>query len=105
MRAASEIRDRLNEGLQGIQGVIPPQVDPEHHCTYWFYMLRLDLHQLTCSREEFCRALEAEGIPNRAGYIPRYAICSRCSRSGRLIREAIFRLTAAAFPINLACVQ
>ncbi|PCL93309.1 DegT/DnrJ/EryC1/StrS family aminotransferase [Paenibacillus lautus] len=62
--------DRLNEGLQGIQGVIPPQVDPEHDCTYWFYMLRLDLGKLTCSREEFCRALEAEGIPNRAGYIP-----------------------------------
>lgn len=62
--------DRLNEGLQGIKGVIPPQVDPEHDCTYWFYMLRLDLDQLTCSREEFCRALEAEGIPNRAGYIP-----------------------------------
>ena len=38
-------------------------------------MSRLDLHQLTCDREEFCRALEAEGIPNRAGYIPRYAIC------------------------------
>ncbi|WP_127592874.1 DegT/DnrJ/EryC1/StrS family aminotransferase [Paenibacillus lautus] len=62
--------DRLNEGLQGIQGVIPPRVDPEHDCTYWFYMLRLDLDKLTCSREEFCRALEAEGIPNRAGYIP-----------------------------------
>ncbi|KKO51676.1 DegT/DnrJ/EryC1/StrS family aminotransferase [Paenibacillus sp. DMB20] len=62
--------DRLNEGLKGIQGVIPPQVDPEHDCTYWFYMLRLDLGKLTCSREEFCRALEAEGIPNRAGYIP-----------------------------------
>lgn len=62
--------DRLNEGLQGIHGVIPPQVDPEHDCTYWFYMLRLDLGKLTCSREEFCRALEAEGIPNRAGYIP-----------------------------------
>ncbi|MFB4320832.1 DegT/DnrJ/EryC1/StrS family aminotransferase [Priestia sp. BR_2] len=62
--------DRLNEGLQGIQGVIPPKVDPEHDCTYWFYMLRLDLGKLTCSREEFCRALEAEGIPNRAGYIP-----------------------------------
>lgn len=62
--------DRLNKGLQGIQGVIPPQVDTEHDCTYWFYMLRLDLDKLTCSREEFCRALEAEGIPNRAGYIP-----------------------------------
>lgn len=62
--------DRLNDGLKGIQGIIPPQMDPEHDCTYWFYMLRLDLDQLNCSRDEFCKALEAEGIPNRAGYIP-----------------------------------
>ena len=49
--------DRLNEGLKGIQGVIPPQVDPEHDCTYWFYMLRLDLGKLTQPR----RVLQGAG--------------------------------------------
>src|SRR5690606_26006430 len=37
-------------------------------CTYWFYMLRIREEELTCSRDEFSRALKAEGIPNSAGY-------------------------------------
>ncbi|WP_159886974.1 DegT/DnrJ/EryC1/StrS family aminotransferase [Paenibacillus puerhi] len=62
--------DRITEGLSGHPGILPPRVDPGNVCTYWFYMLRLDGSQLTCTRDEFCEALLAEGIPNRAGYIP-----------------------------------
>ncbi|MVO98643.1 DegT/DnrJ/EryC1/StrS family aminotransferase [Paenibacillus lutrae] len=62
--------DRISEGLTGLPGVIPPIVEPDNECTYWFYMFRLDEDLLTCSRDAFCEALTAEGIPNRAGYIP-----------------------------------
>lgn len=62
--------DRINEGLTGLAGVNPPLVEKHNECTYWFYMLRLDEEKLTCSRKEFCDALQAEGIPNQAGYIP-----------------------------------
>ncbi|WP_068773819.1 DegT/DnrJ/EryC1/StrS aminotransferase family protein [Paenibacillus sp. FJAT-26967] len=62
--------DRISEGLAGLPGVTPPLVEPDNECTYWFYMFRLDEDLLTCSRDAFCEALTAEGIPNRAGYIP-----------------------------------
>lgn len=62
--------DRISEGLQGLKGIVPHRVETYNECTYWFYMLRLEEEQLTCNRETFCQALEAEGIPNRAGYIP-----------------------------------
>ncbi|MNI06073.1 UDP-4-amino-4-deoxy-L-arabinose--oxoglutarate aminotransferase [compost metagenome] len=64
------IGDRITEGLTGLAGVTPPWVDKNNESTYWFYMFRLDVDQFTCSRDEFCAALLAEGIPNRAGYIP-----------------------------------
>lgn len=62
--------DRMNEALASLPGIQIPKVNAEDECTYWFYMFRLELSELTCDRDEFCRALEAEGIPNRAGYIP-----------------------------------
>lgn len=61
---------RLTEGLRPIPGIIPHALTPGGECTYWFYMFRLDDEALACSRDAFCEALEAEGIPNRAGYIP-----------------------------------
>ncbi|GAB2670361.1 DegT/DnrJ/EryC1/StrS family aminotransferase [Paenibacillus thermoaerophilus] len=62
--------ERITEGLRGIPAIRPPAVTPGGECTYWFYMFRLELDRLTCSRETFCEALAAEGVPNRAGYIP-----------------------------------
>lgn len=62
--------DRITEGIRGIPGIQPHQVKNGNTCTYWFYMLRLKQEELTCTREEFSKALEAEGIPNQPGYIP-----------------------------------
>ncbi|WP_309120771.1 DegT/DnrJ/EryC1/StrS family aminotransferase [Paenibacillus sp.] len=64
------IGDRISEGLRGAPGIHVHQVTEGGDCTYWFYMMRLDLSAFTCTREQFCEALAAEGIPNRAGYIP-----------------------------------
>lgn len=62
--------DRLNVELAGLPGVQPVQVPARGRCTYWFYMFRLELAALSCTREEFTMALAAEGIPNQMGYIP-----------------------------------
>jgi len=63
--------DRITEGISGLKGIHPHKVTEGGECTYWFYMLRVDESELGCSRDEFSRALAAEGIPNSAGYIPR----------------------------------
>lgn len=62
--------DQISAGLQGLPGIVPHKVDEGNTCTYWFYMMRINERELTCSREEFSKALTAEGIPNSPGYIP-----------------------------------
>ncbi|WNQ11894.1 DegT/DnrJ/EryC1/StrS family aminotransferase [Paenibacillus aurantius] len=62
--------NRITEGITGLPGILPHKVEAGNESTYWFYMMRLDTAQLTCTREEFSAALAAEGIPNQPGYIP-----------------------------------
>jgi perosamine synthetase len=60
----------LTAELAGIEGVSAPQVDSKNRCTYWHYMLRLNLDKLKCTRAEFVKAAAAEGVPLSNGYIP-----------------------------------
>ncbi|MFC5407538.1 DegT/DnrJ/EryC1/StrS family aminotransferase [Cohnella soli] len=62
--------DRISEGLSGVPGIAVPKVQEGCASTYFSYMLRLNGEELTCTRAEFCQALDAEGIPNMPGYIP-----------------------------------
>ncbi|MGG4095567.1 DegT/DnrJ/EryC1/StrS family aminotransferase [Paenibacillus lautus] len=66
----TEIGMTLNAELQDLPSIAVMKIPEASTCTYWFYMFRLVLENLTCSREEFCAALSAEGITNRMGYIP-----------------------------------
>lgn len=62
--------DALNAALQGIPGLYPHKVLPDCECSYWFYMLRINAEEFGADRDEFAKALNAEGIPAGAGYIP-----------------------------------
>jgi perosamine synthetase len=63
--------ERITEGIRDLQCVIPHRITEQSWGSYWFYMLRVDESKLTsCSRDDFSKALAAEGIPNKAGYIP-----------------------------------
>lgn len=66
----NELGSKLNIGLQDLNGLSVMAIPADSTCTYWFYMFRLNEEELTCSREQFCEALSAEGITNRMGYIP-----------------------------------
>jgi dTDP-4-amino-4,6-dideoxygalactose transaminase len=45
-------------------------LEREHdRCTYWFYYFRLDLTRFKCDRNQFAKALVAEGVGASAGYI------------------------------------
>ncbi|WP_047983337.1 DegT/DnrJ/EryC1/StrS family aminotransferase [Ornithinibacillus californiensis] len=63
--------EQINKGLQGVPGVSPMEITEGGWGTYWFYMFRLNLDKLSCTREEFSAALEVEGIPNQPGYLPK----------------------------------
>jgi len=60
----------LNDGLKDLPALTTMDIREDSKCTYWFYMFRLLEDKLSCTREQFCEALLAEGIPNRQGYIP-----------------------------------
>lgn len=59
--------DLLTELIGNAPGVHPVRVPPGSECTYWFYWLRVD----ATVRDEFAKALSAEGLPAASGYIPK----------------------------------
>ncbi len=60
----------LSSELAGARGITTPDVAANNRCTYWHYMLRLELGKLRCTREQFVKAAVAEGCPLSNGYIP-----------------------------------
>ena len=62
--------NKLNAALQGIKGVYPHKVLDGCYCTWWFNMIRVNEEELGVSRDEFVKALCAEGINAMGGYIP-----------------------------------
>jgi perosamine synthetase len=64
---------RLLERLRNLAlpGIILPEIDPRDTHSFWFCLLRLSPSAFKCSREEFVAALNAEGVPAAAGYIPK----------------------------------
>lgn len=73
LEAIAATRARLgnlfNQRIAGIPGIVPHQVDPRDRCVYWFTYFRLDPGAFHCDRAQFVRALVAEGVPAKAGYI------------------------------------
>jgi dTDP-4-amino-4,6-dideoxygalactose transaminase len=60
----------LSDELQGVPGISLPQVDERDRWTCWFYMLRVVEKALDCDYREVAAALNAEGVPCGAGYLP-----------------------------------
>ena len=65
-----EIGDRISEAIRDLPGVEIHEVKEGNYCSYWFYMLRINEKEAGVNRDDFSAALNAEGIPSVAGYIP-----------------------------------
>lgn len=59
--------DLLCEQLRELPGLAPHQCEPGGYSTWWFQMHRLDSSR---DRQGYVKALQAEGVPATAGYIP-----------------------------------
>lgn len=57
----------LNAALQNLHGVYPHKVLADCECSFWFYMFRIKASELGTTREEFLKALQAEGIAASLG--------------------------------------
>ncbi|QYK47360.1 MAG: DegT/DnrJ/EryC1/StrS family aminotransferase [Phycisphaeraceae bacterium] len=54
--------------LSEIDGLIPPTTTPGAEAVYHLYVVKMDLSKFRCTRDEFCKALMAEGVPTAVHY-------------------------------------
>jgi perosamine synthetase len=62
--------EKISEGIKDLPGIYIPKIEEGNKSSYWFYMFRINEEEAGVSRDEFSKALAAEGVPNQAGYIP-----------------------------------
>jgi dTDP-4-amino-4,6-dideoxygalactose transaminase len=60
---------RLTERLRGLRGLSLPRVSDRCESSWWFYMMRVDEHELGASTDEFAAAIQAERVPVTVHYI------------------------------------
>ncbi len=64
-----KIAETLTEGTSDLLGVIPPVVRKKCRHVYYVWALRVNENELGISRENFSKALTAEGFPHSLGYV------------------------------------
>ncbi|NLY19507.1 MAG: hypothetical protein GX045_11415 [Clostridiaceae bacterium] len=69
-RKRNEYGEKISEGIRDLPGIHIPEVKEGNKNSYWFYMMRINEKEAGVSRDEFSKALAAEGVPNQPGYIP-----------------------------------
>ncbi len=74
-RRKAFVEKMLERGLDKLPGIYVPQKDlaPDFEPCYWWWRLRFDASAMTCTRDEFCAALAAEGAlvtPNYYAALP-----------------------------------
>ena len=63
-----EVANLYTEKFASVPGVITPTVTEGAEPAWHLYTIKLDLDALTCDRDEFGKALMAEGVPNAVHY-------------------------------------
>ena len=64
-----KLAQRLSEGMEGLEGIMPPVVRPNCRHVYYVWAMRFNASLVGVTREEFSRALTAEGFPHSTGYV------------------------------------
>ncbi|MEX2219596.1 MAG: DegT/DnrJ/EryC1/StrS family aminotransferase [Phycisphaerales bacterium] len=62
------IAARLDQIIEGIDGLVAPRATPGAESAFHLYVARLEIDRFTCTRDDFCAALKAEGIPTAVHY-------------------------------------
>jgi perosamine synthetase len=71
---------RYDAVLGKIPGLIAPKTTPGAESVFHLYVAKLDLSKFRCTRDEFCKALGAEGVPTAVHYprsLPKQPALSR----------------------------
>ena len=91
------LAQRLTEGINGLEGLTPPVVRSDCRHVYYFWAMRFDESIVGVAREQFSRALAAEGFPHYIGYVrPLYLL--------PLFQKRI-AIGSQGYPFSLAATQ
>jgi perosamine synthetase len=58
----------LDQIVSAIPGLTPPATTPGAEPVYHLYVCKLDTDRFACTRDQFCDALKAEGVPTAVHY-------------------------------------
>lgn len=94
------VGDRITSMIKDLPGILPPQVVDGGKHVYWHYMLRIDEKELGASRDQFAEALNAEGIPCTAGYIPTCIYEYPLFKNKNIYSNSPFPLESDEFDLN-----
>ncbi len=59
---------RYNAIIKKVTGLTPPAVTPGAESVWHLYVVQMDTKRFACTRDEFCNALKAEGVPTAVHY-------------------------------------
>lgn len=65
-----QLATRYNAAFSHTPGLLTPVVPSDRQSSWHLYIVRLDLRQFKCSRDEFMEALRAENIGTSVHYLP-----------------------------------
>jgi perosamine synthetase len=63
-----DVAAMFDQAIAGIDGLVAPRTTEGAEAVYHLYVARMDLERFTCTRDEFCAALKAEGVPTAVHY-------------------------------------
>lgn len=89
------IADRYEEGFAGLPVETPGIVNPEDFHAWHIYALRLNLDELTISRDEFIEKLSEKGVGTSVHYIPLHRM--PYWRDTYALKDAMFPNSTAVF--------
>jgi perosamine synthetase len=67
-RARQAAAAALDEIVGGVEGLAAPTVTRGAEAVWHLYTVKMDLERFSCSRDELCAALKAEGVPTAVHY-------------------------------------
>jgi perosamine synthetase len=67
-RSSAARYEKILVGGGGIEGIEPIGITPGAVSAYHLYTVKMDLSRFTCTRDEFVKALGAEGVPTAVHY-------------------------------------
>jgi len=90
--ARQRVATQYDAIINSIPGLTPPKVTKGATSAWHLYTVQMDTAQFSCTRDEFCKALSAMGVPTAVHYprpLPKQPALARFSRNDTPVSDAL----------------